>query len=378
MGQLSIDEATLVEGTLAALLPQWLGGPLHIPPSVVPRKTMTHPSLSQVLAWSLVLTMAAVGCSSGNGTDDKVDCLTSLRLNLEVADGTVIDLVEYTITGDGMMPMGGVIDTSAPGATASVEQFGIPAGTGYVVTMVATSVDGTLMCGGSATFDVEAGVSTDVMVVLHCKGAEQFGGVRVNGKLNICAELDKVVVAPLQTASGYALEVGSLGSDEEGDEVQYRWSATGGAFDDPSAAETIFNCGEAAEEELTIEVSDDDFTYCVDSWTVPVNCVDDGGAGGSGGDGGGGAGGTTGGGGTAGSGGTTGSGGTVGGGGAGGNAGSGGATGSGGTVGGGGNGGDTGTGGTGGSGTGGTAGSGGSSGSGGNIPPECVLSVSVG
>ncbi len=367
MRQLSIDEATLVEGTLAPLLPQWLGGPLHIPPSVVPRKTMTHPSVSQVIAWSLVLSMAAVGCSSGDETDDKIDCLTSLRLNLEVADGTVIDLVEYTITGDGMMPMGGVIDTSAPGATASVEQFGIPAGTGYVVTMVATSVDGTLMCGGSATFDVEAGASTDVMVVLHCKGAQQFGGVRVNGKLNVCAELDKVVVAPLQTATGYALEVRSLGSDEEGDEVQYRWSATGGAFDDSSAAETIFNCGEAAEEELTIEVSDDDFTYCVDSWTVPVNCVDDDGAGGSGGDGGGGAGGTTGGGGSAGSGGTTGSGGTVGGGGSGGDGGGNGTAGTGGN-----------SGGTGGSGTGGTAGSGGSTGSGGNIPPECVLSVSVG
>jgi hypothetical protein len=324
---------------------------------------MTHPSLSQVLAWSLVLAMTALGCSSGDEIDDKVDCLTSLRLNLEVADGTVIDLVEYTITGDGMMPMGGVIDTSAPGATASVEQFGIPAGTGYVVTMVATSVDGTLMCGGSASFDVEAGVSTDVMVLLHCKGAQQFGGVRVNGKLNVCAELDKVVVAPLQTATGYALAVRSLGSDEEGDEVQYRWSATGGAFDDSSAAETIFNCGEAAEEELTIEVSDDHFTYCADSWTVPVNCVDDDGAGGAGG--------TSGGGGTAGSGGTTGSGGTVGGGGSGGDSGTGGDNGT------GGNGGGTGTGGSGGS-TGGTAGSGGSSGSGGNIPPECVLSVSIG
>ncbi|MBW2509758.1 MAG: hypothetical protein JRE81_14095, partial [Deltaproteobacteria bacterium] len=247
---------------------------------------MTHSSSFQALAWSLVFALTAVGCSSSDATDDKVDCLTALRLNLEVADGAVIDTVEYTITGNGMMPMGGVIDTSAPGATASVEQFGIPPGMGYVVTMVATSVDGMLMCGGAATFDVAAGASTEVMVLLHCKGTERFGGVRVNGKLNVCAELDKVVVAPLQTAAGYALDVRALGSDEEDDEVSYRWTATGGAFDDPDAAETIFTCGEAAEEELTIEVSDDAFKYCSDYWTVPVNCVDDDGAGGTGGDGG--------------------------------------------------------------------------------------------
>jgi hypothetical protein len=330
---------------------------------------MTHSSSSQALAWSLVLALTAVGCSSSDTTDDKGDCLTALRLNLEVADGAVIDMVEYTITGNGMMPMGGVIDTSAPGATASVEQFGIPPGTGYVVTMVATSVDGMLMCGGAATFDVAAGASTEVMVLLHCKGTERFGGVRVNGKLNVCAELDKVVVAPLQTAAGYALDVRALGSDEEGDDVTYRWTATGGAFDDPNAAETIFTCGEAAEEELTIEVSDDAFKYCSDYWTVPVNCVDDDGAGGTGGAAGSGGSGAGGGGGT-GAGGTAGSGGAAGGGGSGGVAGAGGT---------GGNGGSAGTAGAGGAGgSAGGAGDGGSSGgSGGTAPPECVVSLSV-
>ena len=82
---------------------------------------MTIRSLLQAFACSLVLPLILVGCGSGNDTDDKTDCLTALRINLEVADGTIIDEVEYEITGNGMMPMGDTINTSAPGATASVE-----------------------------------------------------------------------------------------------------------------------------------------------------------------------------------------------------------------------------------------------------------------
>lgn len=245
---------------------------------------MTNRSSLITVAWSVLFGLVAAACSSGG---DAVDpCVTALRINLEVANGAVIDEVQYEITGNGMAPMGGTIDTSAPGSTASVETFGLAPDEGYVITMTASSVDGSLMCGGATTFDVGAGVSTEVDVMLHCKGSEQFGGVRVNGKLNICAELDKVIVAPLQTGSGYALAVQAEASDEEGDAIAYSWTATGGAFDDPSAAQAVFTCGDASEEEITVEVSDDQFEYCVDGWTVAVNCVD-GGTGGTGGNGGG-------------------------------------------------------------------------------------------
>jgi len=339
---------------------------------------MMNRSCLKAIAWSVLLAVTAFGCSSSGEEFDP--CAAFLRINLEVSDGTVIDTVDYEITGNGMPAMGGTINTSAPGATASVETFGIPPGEGYVVMMVATSVDGSLKCGGSATFDVAAGVSTEVDLILYCKGAEQFGGVRVNGKLNICAELEKVVVAPLQTASGYSLSVGAAAGDEEGDAVEFSWTATGGSFDDSAAASTVFNCDEAADEEITIEISDDGFVYCIDDWTIPVNCVPDDGSGGAGGNGGAGGGAGSGGGeaggggngGEAGSGGNGGSGGEAGSGGNGGEAGSGG---NGGEAGSGGNGGEAGSGGDGGNG--GEAGSGGSGGSGNTIPPECVVSVSV-
>jgi hypothetical protein len=242
------------------------------------------------VAWCLVLAAAGFGCNGTSGGE--VDpCLTALRINLEV-DGAVINEVDYAITGDNIDAIEGSINTSAPGATASVEHFGLPAGSGYVIMMIATSVDSTLTCGGSASFNVEMGETTSIDVILHCKGAQQFGGVRVNGELNVCPELDKVIVAPLQTSRGYTLEVEADASDEddEADAIAYLWTATDGAFDDPDAKMTLFVCGETVEEQLTIEVSDG---YCMDSWTVDVRCVEDNGTGGSGGDGGtGGSGGT--------------------------------------------------------------------------------------
>jgi uncharacterized Zn finger protein len=118
-----------------------------------------------------------------------------------------------------MEPMSGTIDTSAPGATPSVEVFGLPPGEDYLITMTATSADGETTCGGSAEFDVEVGVSTNAMVMLNCKPREDLGGVRVNGAFNVCADLVKVVVSPLQTSIGNEIDLAAAGDDYEGDEV---------------------------------------------------------------------------------------------------------------------------------------------------------------
>ena len=309
---------------------------------------MMNRSPFQALAWSRVFALAGFGCGSG---DEEFDpCAAYLSINLEVDDGTLIDEVSYVIRGDDMPDMGDTIHTSAPGSTASVEAFGIPEGGPYVVEMIATSVDGKVTCGGSDTFTIASGVRTEVDLILHCKAAQEFGGVRVNGQLNICAVLDKVVAAPLQTATGYGFALQAAASDEEGDTVEYSWSATGGSFEDPDAASTVFTCTEDGQERITVEISDDGFKYCVGDWMIDVNCVpDDEGAGGSGGDGGGGDGGS----------------------GGDGDGGSGG-------DGGGGSGGD-GSGGSGGDGSGGSGGDGGDGGggSGGNIPEECLVSLSV-
>jgi hypothetical protein len=155
--------------------------------------------------WSIFVicgALTALGCV-GTDTDTGQQGETgSLSLDLVIADGIVIDQVGWQITGNGM-DMSGDIDVSAPGSTASVEVFGLPPGEeNYLVTLAAESADEQVGCRGSAEFNVEIGETTDVMVILNCKLPRRFGSVRVNGEFNICAELIKAVVSPLQTSVG--------------------------------------------------------------------------------------------------------------------------------------------------------------------------------
>ena len=222
------------------------------------------------LAWLLSFSLLAASCSS---TTEDGGPVASLELGFELDDGGQVDEVAYAITGNGIAPIEGVIDTRALGATGSVEVFGIPPGTQYLVTLRATTVDRETTCGGATRFDVSAEVATEVQVMLGCKRGSRFGSVRVNGELNVCADLIKAITSPLQTSIANGLILSAEGSDEEGDPVAYRWRASGGSLSDPSAAVTTYTCEVAGEQTVEVEVSDDGFEYCVDSWIVDVTCV---------------------------------------------------------------------------------------------------------
>ncbi|MBW2404434.1 MAG: hypothetical protein JRF42_11675, partial [Deltaproteobacteria bacterium] len=233
-----------------------------------------------LIGW-LFSALAFAGCGAETSPSG------GLMIELELLDGTEIDEVSYSITGNGMEPMVGTINTSAPGSTASFEVFGILPGEDYTVMMTATSTDGETSCSGSANFDVAVGVATEVMVMLNCKPNQELGGVRVNGKFNFCADLIKVVVSPLQTSIGNQIDVLAKAVDLEADPIEYLWTAGGGSFADPNAPETTFTCEEVGDHTITITVSDDGFDYCNCNWTVDITCVDgNGGTGGMGGEGG--------------------------------------------------------------------------------------------
>ncbi len=221
-------------------------------------------------AWlaSFALLAAACAGSTDDGASD-----ASLALGFELAEGSQVDEVSYSITGNGIDEIEGVIDTSAPGSTGSVELFGIPPGSQYLVTLVATTNDGETRCEGSARFDVVEGVASVVHVMLGCKRAPRFGSVRATGEINVCADLTKVVATPLQTSISNGVFFRAEALDREGDPVRYRWAATGGSLSDPSAAVTTFTCEVDGQQTVALEVSDDDFTECVDGWAIEVTCV---------------------------------------------------------------------------------------------------------
>jgi hypothetical protein len=214
--------------------------------------------------------LAALGCSTDTQQGESGG---SLALDLTIADGIEINVVAWEITGGDMEPMSGLINTSAPGSTASVEVFGLPPGEDYLIEMMAIATDEETMCKGAAFFDIEVGEVTEVHVMLNCKRPERFGGVRVDGWFNLCAELTKVVVSPLQTSVGNLIDLSSSAVDEESDSIRHMWTGTGGTITDPSAASTTYKCGEVGDHVVRIVVSDDDFTYCVSEWTVAVTCV---------------------------------------------------------------------------------------------------------
>ena len=156
--------------------------------------------------WTVALLALAASCSSGTSTDGS----GALNVQLELEGGVEIDEVRYTVSGNGMEPMSGSIDVSAPDTTVSVELFGIPEGTDYLIEMTATSVDGGTTCNGATEFDISPGQVTLAYIVLNCRLPDDEGGVNVNGEFNICAQLQKAVVSPLQGSISF-MEIQVLG-----------------------------------------------------------------------------------------------------------------------------------------------------------------------
>ena len=249
---------------------------------------MPNSRLLSLLVLGVAFALGVVSCSQGTQEGET----GSLSLQLTIAGDVEIDEVAWVITGGDMPSMNGTIDTSAPGSTASIEVFGLPPSIGqdYRITMEAIGTDGETTCKGSEDFGIDIGEVTDIMVMLNCKRPQRFGSVRVNGKFNVCAELTKVVVSPLQTSVGNDIDLFSAAEDLDGDNIDYLWIGTGGSIDDAQAASTTYTCTDVGDHFVKITVTDEpDSEVCDSSWTVQVKCVlGDGGTGGTGGDGGGG------------------------------------------------------------------------------------------
>jgi len=198
---------------------------------------------------------------------------------------SIFDEAQWQITGDGVEPRAGTINTSAPGSTRSVEVFAFPPGSNYSVDMSTTSEDGGLTCAGESIVNVLAGHVTETRLILDCicSTQERLGEVRVgasgggggggSGGGGTCPLLTGGVVSPLQTSVGYAIDLSAIAADAEIDPIEYRWTASGGFVDDPSVMQTVYVCAEEGEHTVTIAVSDDEFEACIDQWTVAVRCV---------------------------------------------------------------------------------------------------------
>jgi len=101
----------------------------------------------------------AAGCSSEPIRDGSVEQVGSLGFNLEAHRGDA-EFGHLHISGNGFSKTG-TIDTSGS-PTLSGTIGGIPAASGYTITLTATSLDAGQSFVGSATFNVVARKTTSV------------------------------------------------------------------------------------------------------------------------------------------------------------------------------------------------------------------------
>ncbi|HEX3849469.1 MAG TPA: hypothetical protein VHW01_00800 [Polyangiaceae bacterium] len=230
-----------------------------------------------ILALSAVGACASVvGCSSESSAPSKgatPDQSGEIGLSLQAA-GLTFDSASYTIVGPNSFTKSGTIDLSS--ATAfSATIGGIPAGTGFSISLTATATDGSTTCAGSATFNVVARQTTNVTVSLDCHEAPRTGSVQVNGALNICPSIDGISSNPSQVSVGgtIALSGSAHDTDNGPSPLSYKWTATSGTFDNAAAQNPVFTCTAAGNSTITLVVADGDpSANCADTLTTIVTC----------------------------------------------------------------------------------------------------------
>lgn len=223
--------------------------------------------LRLLFAW--VASVSVLACGQGDVPETPAG---SLSLTLELESDVRIDEVRWEITGGDMERMSGTIDTSAPGATASIEVSGLPPGPEYLVTLEAVSVGGEIACRGDATFEVEPDTSTEVVVMLSCKTPQGLGGARVNAELDICPSLAKVTVSPLVTSLGDSIDLSAEAIDPDGDPIYYLWFGSGGTIDGSFTPSATYTCERFGTHRVSVYINDESFR-CFDFWDVEVQCV---------------------------------------------------------------------------------------------------------
>jgi hypothetical protein len=197
--------------------------------------------------------------------------LGDVGLALQLAPGTSVNRVAWTITGPNMFNRAGDIDVGHS-TTIGALIPGLPPGMGYSIALSSTTTDGLTLCAGAAPFAVTAGARTPVTVNLVCEEPARSGSVVIEGVLNICP----VALTAYATVNGTTSGVFLLGADaRDADEgpttLKYSWTVSEGAtLNDAHLAAPTLTCSPHADiVDVTVTVDDGD---CADSATIQVGC----------------------------------------------------------------------------------------------------------
>jgi mono/diheme cytochrome c family protein len=210
---------------------------------------------TQVRIGILVIALAtatSIGCSQPPPADSAD--VGTVGFELQVAPGLTISTISWNITGNGFTQSGTVNVQNSN--TIRFQVGGVPAGTGYTITLNATTVGGAFTCSGSTMFNVSAGMTTSVSLVLTCQAnGNGSGTVVVSGTTAVCATITGLSVLPLETTVNSTIALSATATAGTVTPT-FAWTATAGSFDNAASATPVFTCPATAQTvTITLNVS---------------------------------------------------------------------------------------------------------------------------
>ncbi len=232
---------------------------------------------------------APVATTPVSGGTDGNPATGTVGMTLTLPGGETINTIAWTITGPN--GAGTVVQTGSVNVqnslSVSFQVSGIPAGSGYSISLSGTSSDGSVTCAGAVSFSVTARATTTVSELLQCNPtASGTGSLSVNGVPYSCASWNGITALPSETTVGHSVAVSATATGANPSALTYSWSAPSGSFDTPNSANASFTCAAAGPVTLTVVVGDGpvpDGGACnpsLTTTTVQIQCDSPGDAGG--------------------------------------------------------------------------------------------------
>jgi hypothetical protein len=227
----------------------------------------------------LVTAVGLPGCArtSESVAAQSVEGAGSISLALHVTEDIDLTSIRYVISQSGTVVQSGSIDVSQATAPSAVIG-GVPAGTGYLLSVAATE-DELVACQGTSTsFDVLPGAVTEVPLGIACPTEDDGGAVLITGTLNACPVIENAFPERADVPVGSVVQLHAIGHDDDNgpSPLSYTWAASSGAFSQAVGADPLFSCTEVGTAVVTVTVSDGDLSPVCTSqgtWTLPVHCV---------------------------------------------------------------------------------------------------------
>jgi hypothetical protein len=216
--------------------------------------------------WRVIAAMVQLPLTVGCGNASRTDPATTIAFVLP--NGGSVNAVNYVVLSPaGAELAAGTEAVANQNANLSLELF-LPAGSGEVLRLTATTSEGDSCSGASPPFDVLAGTPASVSVALTC--------VFVGADPDDCPSVNVQPPTPAQArAPSGTITVAATASDPDlGDVVSFSWAASAGSFSDPKAASTSYLCATPGSETLVLTVDDHHVpSACSETFLLPVTCL---------------------------------------------------------------------------------------------------------